>query len=302
MPWLWIPITVFASFVQAIRTAAQKHLTAELTTISTTFVRFLFGLPFVLAYLWALKTYFQVEIPPLPGNFYAIVALAGLAQIVATALLVYLFGLRNFAVGTTYARTEAFLTAMIGAAFFGEAIVLFGWVGVFISVVGVVLITIAKTGVRGRQLLTLLRDKAAWIGILSGACFAVASLSIRKGNLILGVENFLFTAAVTLSVMLIMQTAAMFVYLLVTKPRQFLVIARNWKVCVLVGITSMMGSSAWATAFALQNASYVKALAQVEFVFTLAASFWFFKEQSSSKELVGMALVVLGIVVLVLFG
>ena len=302
MTWLWIPITVFASFVQAIRTAAQKHLTAELTTISTTFVRFLFGLPFVLAYLFGLKAYFQVDIPPLPGNFLAIVALAGLAQVVATALLIYLFGLRNFAVGTTYARTEAFLTAMIGAAFFGEAIVLFGWVGVFISVVGVVLITIAKTGVGGRQLVALLRDKAAWIGILSGACFAIASLSIRKGNLILGVENFLFTAAVTLSVMLIMQTVVMFVYLLITKPRQFLVIARNWKVCVLVGITSMMGSAAWATAFALQNASYVKALAQVEFVFTLAVSFWFFKEASTSKELTGMALVVLGIIVLVLFG
>ena len=54
LPWLWIPITVFAAFVQNIRSAAQKHLTSELTTISVTMVRFLFGLPFGLLYVWFL--------------------------------------------------------------------------------------------------------------------------------------------------------------------------------------------------------------------------------------------------------
>ena len=300
--WLWIPITVFAAFVQNIRSAAQKHLTSELNTISVTMVRFLFGLPFGLLYLWFLNTRRTETFPDIGWNFIAYTATAGAGQIIATALLVYLFSLRNFAVGTAYARTEAFLTAIVGALFFGEAIVMYGWGAILISVSGVILITVAKTGIRGGQLLTLLADKSTWIGIVCGLFFAIASLTIRKATLMLGMEDFLFRAALTMIFMLTMQTVAMCLFVLVTNPAQYLIVWQNFKVCLLVGITSVMGTIGWATAFTLEQAAYVKSLAQVEFVFTLAASYWFFKERSSPKELCGIALVVLGIILLVLFG
>ena len=89
-------------------------------------------------------------------------------------------------------RTEAFLTAIVGALFFGEAIVMYGWGAILISVSGVILITVAKTGIRGGQLLTLLADKSAWIGIVCGLFFAIASLTMRKATLMLGMEDFLF--------------------------------------------------------------------------------------------------------------
>ena len=142
--WLWIPITIFAAFVQNIRSAAQKHLTAELSTISVTMVRFLFGLPFGLLYLWFLNTCRTETFPEISLEFIAYSATAGAGQIIGTALLVYLFSLRNFAVGTAYARTEAFLTAIVGALLFGEAIIIYGWGAILISVAGVVLITVAK--------------------------------------------------------------------------------------------------------------------------------------------------------------
>ena len=146
LPWLWIPVTVFAAFVQNIRSAAQKHLTSELTTISVTMVRFLFGLPFGLLYVWCLHNRTAESFPEISGSFWALTAVAGASQIIATALLVYLFSLRNFAVGTAYARTEAILTAILGVLFFGESIVLYGWGAILICVVGVILITVAKTG------------------------------------------------------------------------------------------------------------------------------------------------------------
>ena len=199
--WLWIPITVFAAFVQNIRSAAQKHLTSELNTISVTMVRFLFGLPFGLLYLWFLNTRRTETFPDIGWNF-----------------------------------------------------------------------------------------------------FAIASLTMRKATLMLGMEDFLFRAALTMIFMLTMQTVAMCLFVLVTNPAQYLIVWRNFKVCLLVGVTSVMGTIGWATAFTLEQAAYVKSLAQVEFVFTLAASYWFFKERSSPKELCGIALVVLGIILLVLFG
>ena len=300
--WLWIPITIFAAFVQNIRSAAQKHLTSQLNTISVTMVRFLFGLPFGLLYLWFLNSRRTEPFPGISWEFIALTATAGTSQIIATALLVYLFSLRNFAVGTAYARTEAFLTAIIGALFFGEAVVIYGWGAILISVAGVILITIARSGIGGGQLLSLLFDKSTWIGITCGLLFAVASLTMRKATLILGMEDFLFRAALTMIFMLSMQTVAMCAYVLVTNASQYLIVWRNRKVCLLVGITSVMGTICWATAFTLEQAAYVKSLAQVEFVFTLTASYWFFKERSTPKELCGIALVVLGIILLVLFG
>ena len=83
--WLWIPITIFAAFVQNIRSAAQKHLTAELSTISVTMVRFLFGLPFGLLYLWFLNTCRTETFPEISLEFIAYSATAGAGQIIGTA-------------------------------------------------------------------------------------------------------------------------------------------------------------------------------------------------------------------------
>ena len=49
---------------------------------------------------------------------YAVVG--GLAQITATALLLYSFSFRNFAVGTTYSKTETVQTAIFGILILGD--------------------------------------------------------------------------------------------------------------------------------------------------------------------------------------
>ena len=73
---------------------------------------------------------------------------------------------------------------------------------------------------------------------------------------------------------------------------------REWKVGTFVGITSALGSIGWFTAFTLQKASLVKAVGQIEFIFTLAISILFIRERTSPVELCGMLLVVAGIVYL----
>ena len=58
----------------------------------------------------------------------------------------------------------------------------------------------------------------------------------------------------------------------------------------------------WFSAFTLQNAAYVRALGQIELVFTLIASAVFFRENLNRLELLGIILIVGGILVLVLAG
>ena len=74
----------------------------------------------------------------------------------------------------------------------------------------------------------------------------------------------------------------------------------SWRVSSLVGVTSMLGSLGWFTAFTLQNAAYVKAVGQIELVFTFLASYFVFKERSSVREIAGILLLVVSILVLIL--
>ncbi|MBC7142520.1 MAG: EamA family transporter, partial [Rhodobacteraceae bacterium] len=62
----------------------------------------------------------------------------------------------------------------------------------------------------------------------------------------------------------------------------------------------MLGSLGWFAAFSLQNAAYVRALGQVEIVFTLIASALVFRERLTGREGLGIALVVASVVLIVL--
>jgi len=300
--WIWIPITFLAAFMQAARTAGQKYLTKDFSAVGASYVRFLWGLPFALAYLWFLQQNGGYALPEADWQFFVFAALAGLSQITATVLLVFLFSLRNFAVGSTYARTEALLTAIVGALFFHEALAGAGWIAIAIGALGVVLINLARTGIGGNNLLRRLFQPAAGVGLASGLGFAGASLFLRQASLSLGLDDWLYAAAVTLAMVLLIQTGVMSLYIVFRARDQLVAMKPNWRGCLFVGVTSVVGSAGWFTAMTLERAAYVKALGQVELLFTLALSVLFFKERSTPKELSGMALVAGSIVVLLLLG
>ncbi len=297
---LWIFLTLFAVVMQTLRTAGQKKLSDHMDAVAATLVRFLFGLPFAGIYLFAVWRWHGADLPPTNATFWTFAVIASVTQVVATALLIYLFSLRNFAVGTTYARTEAFLTAFVGALFFGEMITLFGWAAILVSVAGVVVLTIARTQIEAITLLQRLWNRAAAVGLGSGLCFALASLSLRKASLSLEIENFQLSAGMTLVTMVTIQTLMTAGYVGLKSAHQFRAILIRWRPCLFVGLTSALGSIGWFTAMTLERAAYVKALGQIEFIFALAISTFFFRERSNFLELAGMALIASGVLLLVL--
>ena len=70
--------------------------------------------------------------------------------------------------------------------------------------------------------------------------------------------------------------------------------------CLFIGLTSALGSIGWFTAMTLENASYVKAVGQVEVIFTLMISSLYFRETLSRLELTGMAVIVAGVLLFLL--
>ena len=295
----WIAFTLAAATLQAVRTAGQKHLTTHLTSVGTTLVRFLFGLPFVLLYLFILLQYFEVPFPELTQEFLISTLIASLFQIVGTIFLVYLFSLRNFAVGTTYSKTEAFLTALVAMLFFGEIIPLAGWLAIAVSVIGMLVINAARASAAGMSTFERYWNKAAAVGLATGFCMSFSSLMIRKSSLSLELDNVLLSAGVTLVTMVCIQTTVLGVYVTVRSPNQIRIAFENWKPCLFVGITSIGGSILWFTAYTLEQVSYVKALGQIEMVFVIFLTTFFFKERITSKEMLGIILVTSGVLLLI---
>ena len=297
---LWVLITIFAAFMQTIRTAYQKDLKSVLSNDAITWLRYGIGFPFAVLY-FSLFLGLGYEIPDINQRFIIYCILGGAAQIAATYILVWLFSFRNFSVATMYAKTEGAIAAILGVLFFEKYIPILGWVGIFISVIGVFLISLRR---ETKGLLAILKDfthKTSLIGLFSGLCFALAVLFFREANLSLTEGSFFVKAAMTLSVSTVIQAFAMTIWIGYKQKDSFKVAWDHKKKSLLVGFTSILGSIGWVTALALADAGYVKTVGQVELLFSLAMTHYYFKEKMTFFEILGMIFMIFGIVMLVYF-
>ena len=158
---LWIPITLGAAFMQNLRSALQKALKGRLSTAGATFVRFGFGFPIALLYVLFLRYGSGWDWPQPSWGFAAYAAAGGVAQIVATFLLVHLFSFRNFAVGTAYSKTEPVQAAIFGVIILGDFISFGAAIAIAVSLVGVVAISVAREILSVRSLLASLTGRVA---------------------------------------------------------------------------------------------------------------------------------------------
>lgn len=298
---LWILFTLMAVTAQTLRTAGQKQLSLTLDSVTVTFIRFLFGLPFVLIYFFVLWN--KNEVHPDPKlAFWIYCTLAAAAQVLATVLMVQLFRRRNFAVGITYIRSEAFLTAFVGVLLFGEVLSLAAWAAILTSVVGVLIMNAARNDSLGSGAFAWLTSPSAILGLSSGLLFAFASLFIRSAGLSLDHENLIFSAATTLVAIVSLQTISMGLWFLFKKRQALAAAMKQAKLGIFVGLTSALGSAGWFTAMTLEKASYVKAVGQIELVLALLVSLIFFKEKVGRLEVSGMLFMCAGILALILAG
>lgn len=298
---LWIPITLLAAFSQNVRSALQKHLTSTLSTVGATQARFVFAVPFAILYVSVLRYATGQELPRLNAAFLAYATAGGLAQVIATALLVALFSHRNFFVGTALSKTETIQTAILGLVLLGDDLPGGAIVGICVGIAGVIAISAAKSHPSLAGVLASLRSKVSIIGLSIGLFFGIAAVCFRGASLSLS-GGFVIQAAVTLTFVIVLQTGIVSIYLLIREPGQLTAVLANWRVAWLVGLTGMLASVGWFSAMTLENAGYVRAVGQVELVFAYLASTLFFRERTTKAEFLGIALIVAGILVLLRYG
>jgi drug/metabolite transporter (DMT)-like permease len=292
---LWIPITIAAAFLQNLRSALQKHLQGSLGTRGASFVRFGYGFPIAILYVLVLHFGIGYALPALNFGFVIWAVIGGFVQIFATILLVYSFSLRNFAVGTAYSKTEPVQAAIFGLILLGETLSLGAVAAIITGVIGVMLISMARMPLSWRNTITALASKAAMVGIASGSLFGISSVAFRSASLSLDGPNPIMQAAVTLACVTTFQTIFMLAWILWKDKSEIVQVVRTWRTSSLVGLASVCGSACWFTAMTLQQVAYVRALGQIELVFTFTASYFLFRERINLTEVIGCLLIVCGI-------
>ena len=247
---LWLPATLLAGALQAWRTAVQRRMAKTLSVNAAGLVRYLYGLPVAIGMMLAYQFLAPAAFPVLGRGFLLFCALGGLAQIVATNLLLMAFGERNFVVGTAYSKTEAVQSAILSVVLLGDHLSLLTWFGIGFGVVGVMVLSTGGKRMGLGDLLRALGQPAARYGIASGFEFALTTIAIRRATMEVATPDHIRAALIVLAATVALQTAMQGGYLAWRERDQVAKVFAEWRVAGQVGLMSSVASACWFTGFA----------------------------------------------------
>jgi drug/metabolite transporter (DMT)-like permease len=290
---LWAVFTLIAAAAQTARNAMQRELTTTLGTVGATHVRFLFGFPFALLFLAGVLAVTGVQVPSPPDTFWPWVLAGAFTQIAATATMLSVMGQRSFVVAYAYIKTEPVHVALFGLIFLGDKVTPLSAAAILIATVGVIVISL-KPGMNETR-----NIRSTVVGIFSGALFGLSAIGYRGAILSLNLPDFVVAATFTVTVGLVIQAAALSLYLAVRDAKVLRAIARAWKPSLFAGFMGAFASEFWFLAFAITTAANVRTLALVEVLFAQGVTRFIFKQPTTRREGIGIVLVVVGVALLV---
>lgn len=176
-------------------------------------------------------------------TYLALAAIAGLAQIFGTTLLIASFGHRGFVVGTAFSETEALQTALCAAIFMGERLAPLAWTGVIAGLSGVVVLALAGRDLELAELPVAFLQTAALCGLGAAALFAITGLLVKKAAGPLGGYEPISAALITLVAVMAARTFVHDCWIAAKEPATFAAIGRTWKSSASVGLLSALGSA-----------------------------------------------------------
>ena len=295
--WLWIVLTLVAAAAQTGRNAAQKGLTATLGTMGATGVRFYFGLPFAALSLLVMWLVTAASLPRVQPGFIGWVLVGAGSQIAATALMLAAMKLRSFVVATAYTKTEALQVALFALIVLHERLSGLALVAILVATAGVLLrswpkLPAATPGANAG-------GKAALLGLAAGAMFALSAVGFKGAIVSLRADSFLIGATFTLVCGLLFQSVVLALWQVVRTPDVLVATLKAWRASLGAGFLGALASQMWFLAFAIAPTAQVRTLGMVEILVAHVLSRGLFSQKTSPRELAGIALVVIGTILLI---
>lgn len=291
---LWVPFTLAAAAGQVLRNGAQAQLTAKIGTLGATQVRFVFGLPFAVAFLGLAHAFTGESLPPVSAAAVGWALLGGVSQIAATALMLIVMDRRAFGVAYAYIKTEPVLVAVLGAILIGDRLSAPAWLAIGTVTIGVLLVSTKAGEVRnlvreGRMIAT---------GLAAGAFFGLSAIAFRGAIIALPEGGFLIRALTVVVMGLSIQTGLLGIWLALRDRAAFVGALREWRVSIWGGFLGAFASAGWFIAFSLTAAANVRTLALVELPLAGLLSGRLTGRRMAWRELAGLAVVLAGLAIL----
>ena len=294
----WIIFTISGAFFQNLRSSLQKKLNKDLSTVASTYVRFAFALPFAIIVFFLNFGNFEIIYKIVEQkHFLYLTIIASVLQIMFTFTLLYLFKFSNFVVGTSLSKTEVIQVAIFEYFLLKDKLNIFGIFGIIIATIGVIIISIKDL----KLFFSNFFSKITLIGLITGLFLGLSVVFFRAAALSL--EDFSSNfdkAIITLFFGLVAQTFLISIYLFIFEISEFKKFKDNKLESCLAGLAGFLATLSWFFAFTFIQASFVRALGQVEIFFSFISSKYFFKEKLTTMEIIGILVFVIGVTVMLL--
>ena len=294
----WIIASVVAAFFQNLRFSLQKNLNKKISIIASTYVRFVFALPFsALLFFYFFSDTELIKSFLTNNEFIIFVILASATQIIFTFILLYLFQFSNFVIGTSLSKTEVIQIVLLEFLILGDKLNFITTFGILISTLGVIVFSVKDV----KLFFEGITSKTTLVGILSGFFLGLSVVLFRGAALSLDNINSNFDKAlITLFFGLCIQSFILTIYLLFLERDQFSKILENKVQCLSAGAFGFLATLSWFYAFTLIQSSMVRAIGQIELLFSYFSSKYFFREKTKSIELLGIFIFVSGVIIILL--
>ena len=293
----WIVTSVLGAFFQNARSSIQKKLNTEMSLMASTYVRFAFSLPILFVVFFIYFGNFNYFIMSLQNsNFITYVILASILQISFTLLFLYLLKFTNFLVGTALSKTEVIQIAFFEFIILKDYLNFYALLGIMISTIGVIIFSTKDL----KNIINSFFSKSTVVGLLCGTLLALSVVFYRGSMEFLEFTNKNFDRALlTLFAATIIQTSLITFYLLLFEISEFKKIKSNIKLSSLAGFFGFSATISWFYSFSLVQAALVRAVGQIELLFSYISSRFMFKEKIRYIEIFGIIIFIFGLILVI---
>jgi drug/metabolite transporter (DMT)-like permease len=289
-PLLWVPVTIAAAGFQVARNALQRGMMGAAGPWGATLVRFLFGLPFSVAFASIALTLTTGPRLTFTAAYWLAAMTGAVTQVLATASLLVAMRRAGFAVGTALQQSSLPLSAVVGLLVFHDALGPVAWAGVGVTSAGLAALTWPSADATGPRPVT-----GALFGLASGLCFGVSLNAIRHAGLALAPTRPAVSALVSVMVVQTAQAAALTAWLAVRDRAALWAVIAGWRQSLAAGFCGACASAGWFLALNLSAAAPVRAVGVVEAPIAALAGRRLFAERLGARQILAGLAVLAGV-------
>ncbi len=289
----WIVTSILGAFFQNARSSIQKRLNTEMSLMASTYVRFAFSLPILLTVFLLYFGNFDYFLKAIQNsNFVFYVILASVLQISFTLLFLYLLKFTNFLVGTALSKTEVIQIAFFEFIILRDYLNFYALLGIMISTIGVIIFSTKDL----KNIINSFFSKSTVVGLFCGTLLALSVVFYRGSMEFIDFSNKNFDKALlTLFAATIIQTSLITLYLVFFEISEFKKLKSNIKLSALAGLFGFSATISWFYSFSLVQAALVRAVGQIELLFSYISSRFMFKEKIKFIEIFGIIIFIFGL-------